>query len=47
MHDLVSDGLDVDFIEDNVDMILRHLPNGKSLGWDGLTNEVLNDIRTL
>ena len=35
MHDLISHELDADFIEDEVDTVLWHLP-----GWDGLTNEV-------
>ena len=40
MHELISRELDVDFTEDEVDTILRHLLSGKSPGWDGLTNEV-------
>ena len=40
VHDLISHELDEDFIEDEVDTVLRHLLSGKSPGWDGLTNEV-------
>ena len=40
MHDLISHELDANFTEDEVDTVLRHLPSGKSRGWDGLTNEV-------
>ena len=39
VQDLISHELDADFIEDEVDTVLRHLPSGKSHGWDGLTNE--------
>ena len=41
LQDLISHELDADFTEDEVDKVLRHLPSGKSPGWDGLTNEVL------
>ena len=34
MHYLLSHKLD------DVGMVLRHLPSGKRIGWDGLTNEV-------
>ena len=40
VHDLISHEFDADFTEDEVDTALRHLPNGKSPSWDGLTNEV-------
>ena len=40
VHDLISHELDADFTEDEVDTVLRYLPSGKSLGWDGLTIEV-------
>ena len=40
VHDLIRQELDADFTEDEVDTVLRHLPSGKSPGWDGLTNEV-------
>ena len=40
VHDIISHELDVDFTEDEVDTVLRHLPSGKSPGWDDLTNEV-------
>ena len=40
MHDLFSHELDTNFTKDDIGTVLRHLPNGKSLGWDGLTNEV-------
>ena len=34
VHDLISHELDADFTEDEVDTVLRHLPSGKSPGWD-------------
>ena len=40
VHDLISHELDADFTKDEVDMVLRHLPSGKSPCWDDLTNEV-------
>ena len=40
VQDLISHELDADFTEDEVDTVLRHLPSGKSHGWDDLTNEV-------
>ena len=30
VHDLISHALYADFIEDEVDTVLRHLPSGKS-----------------
>ena len=38
VHDLITHELDMDFTEVEVDTVLRHLPSGKSPGWDGLTN---------
>ena len=46
VHDLHRQELDADFTEDEVDKVLRHLPSGKSLGWDGLTNEVFKRYQT-
>ena len=37
---IISHELDADFTKYEVDTVLRHLPSGKSHGWDGLTNEV-------
>ena len=46
VHDILSHKLNVDFIEDEVDAVLGHLPRGKSLGWDDLTNKIVSDIST-
>ena len=40
VHDIHSHELDADFTKDEVDKVLRHLPSGKSPGWDDFTNEV-------
>ena len=34
----ICQGLDADFEEIEVEKVLLHLPNGKSLGWDGINN---------
>ena len=39
-HDLLRHELDVDFTEDGVDMVLRHLLGGKNLNWYMLTIDI-------
>ena len=39
VQELISHELDVDFTEDELYTVLRHLSSGKSPGWDDLTNE--------
>ena len=39
MRKSISHELDADFIEDEVDTVLRYLPDSKSHDWDSLTNE--------
>ena len=38
MDESIRVELDVAFLEDDVEKVLMHLLNGKSQGWDGLTN---------
>ena len=40
MNANICQELDADFEEVEVENVLLHLPNGKSLGWDGITNKV-------
>ena len=39
--------VDADFLEEEVETILSHLPNGKSPSCDGITNEVFKKYATI
>ena len=47
VNDSICAKLDVDFLEEEVQTILLHLPKGKSLGCDGITNEVFKKYATI
>ena len=47
VNDSICAELDADFLEEEVETVLLHLPNGKSPGWDGITNEVFKKYATI
>ena len=47
VHDILSRELYADFIEDELDSVLSHLPSVKNLGQDSLTNEVLKQYSNI
>ena len=47
MNTNICQQLDADFEEAEVEKVLLHLPNGKSPGWDGITNEVFKKYASM